>query len=108
MMTTNRYFLNPLILTATLLVVTLAGCAVSRGQESVGAYVDDAGITSMAKSRMFEDKTVSGSSISVETLNGMVQLSGFAKSYEEKMQAENIVQNIKGVKSIRNNIIIRP
>jgi hyperosmotically inducible periplasmic protein len=107
-MTNNRFPSAPLAITAAILVLTVAGCAVGRGQESMGAYVDDAGITTMTKSRMFEDKTVAGSAISVETLNGVVQLSGFAKSYDEKMQAETIARNVKGVKIVYNNIIVRP
>jgi hyperosmotically inducible periplasmic protein len=90
------------------LTVITAGCAVQRGQETMGAYVDDAGITTLVKTRMLEDKTVSGMAISVETLNGTVQLSGFAKTYDEKMQAENIARNVSNVKSVRNNIVVRP
>lgn len=90
------------------LTVITAGCAVSRGQETVGAYVDDTGITTMVKSRMLEDKTVSGTSIGVQTLNGTVQLTGFAKSNAEKMQAESIARGVNNVKAVRNDIVIRP
>ena len=85
-----------------------SGCAVMRGQETTGAYVDDTAITTAVKAKMIEDKTVAASSISVETLNGTVQLSGFAKSAAEKMQAENIARGVKNVKSVRNDIVIRP
>jgi osmotically-inducible protein OsmY len=44
----------------------------------------------------------------VETLNGTVQLSGFAKSAAEKAQAENIARNVKNVKGVRNDIVVRP
>lgn len=89
-------------------MLTTAGCAVSRGQQTVGAYVDDAGITTLVKSRMAESKDVAASSISVETLNGTVMLSGFAKTTTEKMAAENIARGVKNVKSVRNEIAIRP
>ena len=89
-------------------LLTTAGCAVTRGQETVGAYVDDAGITTLVKSRMAESPAVSAAAISVETLNGTVQLSGFAKSASEKAAAENIARNVKNVKSVRNDIVIRP
>lgn len=89
-------------------LLTTAGCAVSRGQETVGAYVDDAGITTLVKARMAESKLVSASSISVETLNGTVLLSGFAKSTTEKTEAENIARGVKNVKSVKNEIAIRP
>ncbi|MGH6637004.1 MAG: BON domain-containing protein [Polaromonas sp.] len=85
-----------------------SGCAVGRGQETAGAYVDDAAITTSVKARFVEDKTVSAMSISVETLNGTVQLSGFAKSDAEKTQAENIARGVRNVKSVRNNIVVRP
>jgi len=90
-------------------IVLLAstGCAVSRGQETVGAYVDDAGITTLVKTRMAESKLVSASSISVETLNGTVMLSGFAKSATEKSEAERIARGVNNVKSVRNEILIR-
>jgi osmotically-inducible protein OsmY len=85
-----------------------AGCAVSRGQETVGAYVDDTGITTLIKSRFIENKQVDAASIRVETLNGTVMLSGFAKNANEKITAENIARGVSGVKSVRNEIAIRP
>ena len=90
------------------MTVLTTGCAVVRGQETTGAYVDDAAITTAVKARMVEDKTVSAASINVETLNGTVQLSGFAKSGAEKSQAEAIARNVKNVRAVRNDIVIRP
>ena len=92
---------------ASALVVT-SGCAVSRGQETIGAYVDDAAITTSVKARMVEDKAVDAAAIKVETLNGTVMLSGFAKSSIEKSTAESIAMKVKGVKSVQNNVAVRP
>jgi osmotically-inducible protein OsmY len=89
-------------------LITVGGCAVSRGQETVGAYVDDAGITTLVKSRMAESKLVSATAISVETMNGTVMLSGFAKSQTERTAAENIARGVNNVKSVRNEIAVRP
>ena len=88
--------------------IVSTGCSVARNQQTVGSYVDDAGITTAVKTRMAEDKTVSATSISVETLNGTVQLSGFAKSQAEKNQAEAIARNTKNVREVRNSIVVRP
>ena len=85
-----------------------SGCAVTRGQESVGAYIDDAAITTGIKARMVEDKSVDAASINVETLNGNVMLSGFAKDRLEKQTAESIAMKVKGVKSVQNNLAVRP
>jgi hyperosmotically inducible protein len=95
---------------AVLAGATLAGtgCAVTRGQETVGAYVDDAAITTAVKAKFVEDKTVDAGAIKVETLNGTVALSGFAKSNAERQQAENIARSTKGVREVRNNLTVRP
>lgn len=89
-------------------LLTSAGCAVSRGQETVGAYVDDATITTQVKARFVDNKQVDAVSIHVETLNGTVMLSGFAKSTNEKSTAESIARGVNGVRSVKNEIAIRP
>lgn len=96
------------VATAALLIISASGCAVSRGQETMGAYIDDAGITTLVKARMAESKLVSASSISVETLNGSVMLSGFAKNTVEKSEAERIARGVNNVKSVKNEIAVRP
>jgi hyperosmotically inducible protein len=91
-----------------IVLLTTAGCAVTRGQESVGAYVDDSAVTTSVKARFVDNKEVDASAISVETLNGTVMLSGFAKNMNEKNTAESIARNVKGVKAVKNVIAIRP
>lgn len=85
-----------------------SGCAVMRGQESAGAYVDDKVIATTVKAKLLEDKTVGGMSVNVDSLNGTVALSGFAKSSAEKAQAEYIARNTKGVREVKNNLVVRP
>jgi hyperosmotically inducible periplasmic protein len=94
------------ILTGAALVTT--GCAVVREQETVGAYVDDATITTQVKAKLVEDKNVDAGAVKVETLNGTVSLSGFAKSSAEKAQAEYIARNTKGVREVINQMVVRP
>ena len=89
-------------------VAVLAGCAVARKQETVGEFVDDSKITTFVKAKFAENKEVAASSISVETLNGTVQLSGFAKNANEKSMAETLARGVKGVKTVKNDIIVRP
>ena len=88
--------------------IVSTGCSVARNQQTVGSYVDDAGITTAVKAKMAEDKSVSATAISVETLNGTVQLSGFAKTQAEKDRAEAIARNTKHVREVRNSIVVRP
>ena len=73
----------------------------------ISAYIDDATLTTRVKAKFAENPVVSALAIQVETLNGTVQLSGFAKSAQEKATAEALAREVSGVKSVRNDIIIR-
>ncbi|OGA99845.1 MAG: transporter [Burkholderiales bacterium RIFCSPHIGHO2_12_FULL_69_20] len=101
-----RHALAATITAVALLSVT--GCAVTRDQQSVGAYVDDTAITTAIKAHFIENKIVDAAAISVETLNGTVMLSGFAKSTQERNNAESIARQTKGVKMVKNEIAVRP
>ena len=104
-MTTRTLFTAALF---TVVLATASGCAVTRGQESVGAYVDDSAITTAVKARFVENRAVDASAISVETMKGTVLLSGFAKNGTEKVMAESIARGVKGVVAVRNEIAVRP
>lgn len=97
-----------LLLAVAASLPVLSGCAVTRGQETVGAYVDDTAITTAVKARFVADKAVDASSINVETLKGTVLLSGFAKNAQERNTAESIARSASGVRSVRNEIAVRP
>lgn len=96
-----------LAIAAVATAATTTGCAVARDQQTVGSYIDDAAITTRVKAKFAEDKTVSAMSISVESLKGVVQLSGFAKSGEERAAAERLARETSGVVAVRNDIIVR-
>jgi osmotically-inducible protein OsmY len=93
---------------SALVLFSATGCAVMRGQETVGAFVDDTAITAAVKGSFVENKVVDAAAISVETLNGTVMLSGFAKSANEKTQAEALTWKVKGVKQVKNELAVRP
>ena len=95
------------ILTGITLAAT-SGCAWMRGQTTAGQYVDDRAITTAVKAKLIEDKRTGGLSINVDTLNGAVALSGFAKSQAEKDQAGRLASTTNGVRSVRNNLVVRP
>lgn len=92
---------------AALAVVGTSGCSVARDQQTVGSYVDDSVVTTRVKARFAEDRVVSVMAIQVETLRGLVQLSGFAKSAQEREKAEQLATQVAGVVGVRNDIIVR-
>ena len=90
------------------LAVLTTGCAVANKQETVPEYVEDASITTSVKARLLGDKSVKANGISVNTLKGMVQLSGYVQTAAEKAEAETIARGVKGVTSVKNDIVVRP
>jgi osmotically-inducible protein OsmY len=89
------------------MIATLSACAATRIQESTGEYVDDSVITTKVKSLLAEDDFLKSFQISVESFKGTVQLSGFVNSQKAVDKAGEIVRSVKGVKSLKNNLIVK-
>jgi osmotically-inducible protein OsmY len=94
-------------LVLVMLIATFAACASTRTRESAGEYVDDSVITTKVKSLLAEDDFLKSFQISVESYKGMVQLSGFVNSQKAVDKAAEITRSVKGVKSIKNNLIVK-
>jgi len=92
---------------SALALLGTTGCSVMRDQQSVGSYVDDSTLTTRVKAKFAEDPVVSPMAIGVETLKGVVQLSGFAKTADEKAMAGKLAASTSGVVSVKNDIVIR-
>ena len=90
-----------------MLIASFAACASSRTSESTGEYVDDSVITTKVKALLAEDDFLKSFQISVETFKGTVQLSGFVNSKQAVDKAGEIARSVKGVKSLKNNLIVK-
>jgi hyperosmotically inducible periplasmic protein len=103
------YKLNGVLGVFVALIVTLffTSCEVISGYESSEEYFDDAAITAKVKLALDEDSSLKSAKVNVITFKRVVQLCGIADSKE---QADKMVKNarkIKGVRSVRNNLMIR-
>ena len=75
--------------------------------DSVSTKLSDAIITAKVKAQLAKYKGVSATDIKFETdNNGLVQLSGTAKSQAEANQAVKIAKNTKGVTTVKNDIVV--
>jgi osmotically-inducible protein OsmY len=92
---------------ATSLLVSLAACAPTPTKEGTGEYIDDSVITGKVKAAFAADPTVKATQVQVETFKGTVQLSGFVDSRESAEKAVEIARGVKGVKSVKNDTVIR-
>ena len=90
-----------------MLISTFVACASTRTHESTGEYVDDSVITTKVKSLLANDDFFKSFQISVETYKGIVQLSGFVNSQQAVNKAGEIVRSVQGVKSVKNNLIVK-
>lgn len=90
---------------ALALVMGVAGCTVFSGQETTGEYIDDATITTKVKASIIDQMGLQG--IGVETMQNVVQLSGFVESEAIKAEAGQIALSISGVRGVRNDLVVR-
>ena len=90
-----------------MLIATFAACASTRTHESTGEYVDDSVITTKVKALLANDDFFKSFQISVETYKGIVQLSGFVNSQQAVNKAGEIVRTVQGVKSVKNDLIVK-
>ena len=77
------------------------------GRETAGEYVDDATITTKVKAAMFDDPALKVMQISVETMQNVVQLSGFVDSEQTKVRAGERARSVAGVREVKNDLVVR-
>ena len=107
-MKTSRQFIK--LASVLGLISTLAlsgGCAATPTRDSTGQYVDDTIITSKVKSALLGDEAVKSFAVSVETVKGVVQLSGFVNNSDQKSAAGKDTWGVVGVKDVKNNLIVK-
>lgn len=93
------------VLTAVLAATTV-GCATH--DTSVGTKVDDTMITAKVKAALIGDPDVKGTAISVETVNGEVQLTGFVDSQLQSNRAQDLASRVEGVDKVLNRLAVSP
>jgi osmotically-inducible protein OsmY len=95
------------------LITAFVGCNLgitaiaAQKSDTAGQYVDDSTITAKVKAEIFNEPTLKTLQIKVKTHKGIVQLSGFVDSEESVKKAGEIATGVAGVKSVKNNLIVR-
>lgn len=74
--------------------------------DDMGEKIDDASITGLVKMTLLNHRSTSALKTKVETSDGAVTLSGTAKNAAEKDLAAKYVQDVRGVKSVNNQMTI--
>lgn len=95
------------MLAVVLVTAAVSACSVVRGDQPVGEYVSDAAITTAIKSKLAVDREAPAMSVNIDTKDGHVLLTGTAKSMQDKQRVGEIARDSRGVKSVRNEIVVR-
>ncbi|PPD51841.1 MAG: transporter [Methylotenera sp.] len=89
--------------------LTMPLAAFAADGDSASTKLSDTVITTKVKAEFAKDETVSATAIKVETdSNGLVHLSGTAKTQAEADKAVVLAKNVKGVTSVKNDIVVTP
>ncbi|HEY6967086.1 MAG TPA: BON domain-containing protein [Burkholderiales bacterium] len=68
---------------------------------------NDTAITTKVKSALLLEKGIPSTSISVETYEGRVQLSGFVDKADIKDKAGKVAAGVSGVKAVENKLAVK-
>jgi hyperosmotically inducible protein len=80
------------------------GYAVGSDERSAGTMVDDGAITAKVKTELIGDKNVKARNIDVDTVSGVVVLSGYVDSQHESNRAAFLAKSVSGVVRVRNEL----
>jgi hypothetical protein len=87
----------------TWIVALLAACSFALAQDAPGERAD-ASITRSVQDAILAVPALKAMDIRVETLRGIVRLSGFVDSIADIAQADRIVRRVQGVGGVRNEL----
>ena len=93
---------------AVTLLTTTTGCAVTRGQETTGAYIDDSDHHRHGEESLRREQ---GRRCRVDQRRddeGHGHAVGLCEECREKSSAETIARGVSGVTSVKNEIAVRP
>jgi hyperosmotically inducible periplasmic protein len=93
---------------AALAVAVLLTACQSMTGETLGENIDDTGITTAVKSKLAAEKISTVTRIDVDTNRGVVALNGTVKTADDRLRAEQLARQVKGVRDVVNNLRIQP
>ena len=90
------------------LLLGVTGCTTgSRYEQSTGERIDDHGTSSRVRAALADDTQYKYDGVNVETFKGVVQLSGFVNTRDQKNRAGDLARKVRGVNDVENNITVK-
>jgi osmotically-inducible protein OsmY len=95
------------MLVAFAIGIALPACTVVEGRQSAADYTDDVAVATKVRTAIVGDAQLKLRQIDVAVMNNVVQLSGFVDSAQEKARASEVAGKVQGVRSVKNDIVVR-
>ncbi len=89
-------------------MLLFTGCIAMSPYEKPTKFAEGSVITTSIKSRLINTNGLDSFQINVSTLNGDVLLSGFVANDKQRLLAQKVTENTKGVRRVINHIEIIP
>jgi hyperosmotically inducible protein len=103
----TRTFNGAKLLLSAAALMCVVSCAAIEGRETSGQYVDDATISTRVRTAFVGDSKVQATQVHVDTMQGIVELSGFVDKKDVEERAVSIARHTDGVKGVRDEIVVR-
>ena len=97
--------------TSAIIAVTgLTGCKTSSSdsERTAGREMDDRGISEKVAEKLRGEPVYKFGDVDVRTFGGVVQLSGFVTTEDQKHRAGELAETVTGVTRVINNISLKP
>ena len=88
-------------------MLSIVGWASASKQESASEYIDGTVAAAKVEAAIVNEPTLTTSEINVETFKGIVQLSGFVADPGFANKAVSLPSEVKGVKSVKDDIRVK-
>jgi|SRR6185295_8562541 len=99
----NSRALFPLVLIALVVLPLTFACG-----KSIDATIDDATITAQVKTALLNDPQIGATKIDVDTMQGVVTMSGTVKSEADAARAIQLAKQARGVKDVKSTLLVAP
>ena len=108
----NKLSIFALGFSMALATAGFTGCSTWGGghhdERSEGRVEDDQQITRAIKNSLDNEPVYKFNDVNVNTFAGIVQLSGFVNSEEQKQRAGELAQEVPGVTQVQNDLTLKP
>jgi len=103
-----RNYKNIVAAAMAVTLISLVGCVAPGAPGYPATAVDDANVSALIKTALVNEAMFKVNQIRIETVNGVVTLSGTVQSRPESDRVVEMTKTIQGVREIRNNLDVRP